>query len=193
VSRREAREARKKIKKLRGRDWTDIPAADRVLLRATADARDTVGSQIGIAFIALMIVAVAGAAIVYGVVELGPAIRAALGDGTRGWFVAQQVPGCQNPGCHWGGLFESLDQHVILRNVSYADADHAMRLGSVVPALFTGGDMVYAPGGSTGWLEPAVFLLIGIAVIAALLWYGPIRYVRHRLRDRQIHRDLQVG
>jgi hypothetical protein len=52
---------------------------------------------------------------------------------------------------------------------------------------------VYAPRGSAGWVEPAVFLLLGTAVIAALLWYGPVRYVRRRLRDRQIHCDLLVG
>jgi hypothetical protein len=192
VSRREARAARKKLKKLGG-NWKDIPAADRLVLRATADARETLGSEIGMAFLVTLIVAIAGVAIVYGVVELGPAIRAATGAGTRGWFVAQQMT-CENPGCHWGGSFESLGRHVILRNVSYADADPAMRTGSVVPALFPGGgDLVYAPGGSAGWVEPAVFLLLGTAVIAALLWYGPVRHVRRRLRDRRIRRDLLVG
>jgi hypothetical protein len=133
VSRREARAARKKLKQLRG-DWKDMPAADRLVLRATADARDTLRTEVGVALLVTLIVAVAGAAIAYGVVELGPAIRAATGAGTRGWFV-------------------------------------------------------YARGGSTGWVEPAVFLLLGSAVIVALLRYGPVRYVRRRLRDRQIRRD----
>ena len=74
VSRREARAARKKLKKLRG-DWKDIPAADRLVLRATADARGTLRVEIGSALLVTLIVAVAGAAIAYGVVELGPAIR----------------------------------------------------------------------------------------------------------------------
>ena len=48
-----------------------------------------------------------------------------------------------------------------------------MRAGSVVPALFPGGgDLVYAPGGSAGWVEPAVFLLLGSGVIVAMLRYG---------------------
>ena len=126
VSRREARAARKKLKKLRG-DWKDMPAADRLVLRATADARDTLRTEIGAALLVTLIVAVAGAAVVYGVVELGSAIRAATGAGTR--------------------------------------------------------------GGSAGWVEPAVLLLLGSAVIVALLWYGPVRHVRRRLRDRQIRRD----
>ena len=93
-------------------------------------------------------------------------------------------------GCHWAGSFESVGRHVIFRNVSYAGADPAMRASSVVPALFPGGgDLVYAPGGSAGWVEPAVFLLLGSAVIVALLRYGPVRYVRRRRRDRQIRRD----
>ena len=70
VSRREARAARKKLKKLRG-DWKDIPAADRLVLRATADARGTLRVEIGSALLVTLIVAVAGAAIAYGVVELG--------------------------------------------------------------------------------------------------------------------------
>ena len=192
VSRREARAARKKLKKLRG-DWKDIPAADRLVLRATADARDTLRVEIGSALLVTLIVAIAGAAIAYGVVELGPAIRAATGAGTRGWFVAHQMT-CETPGCHWGGSFESVGRHVILRNVGYADADPAMRAGSVVPALFPGGgDLVYAPGSSAGWVEPAVFLLLGSAVIVALLRYGLVPHVRRRLRDRQIRRDPLLG
>jgi hypothetical protein len=116
VSRREARAARKKLKKLRG-DWMDMPAADRLVLRATADARDTLRTEMGAALLVTLIVAIAGAAVVYGVVELGSAT-------------------------------------------------------------------------SAGWVEPAVFLLLGSAVIVALLWYGPVRHVRRRLRDRQIRRDL---
>jgi hypothetical protein len=116
VSRREARAARKKLKKLRG-DWMDMPAADRLVLRATADARDTLRTEMGAALLVTLIVAIAGAAVVYGVVELGSAT-------------------------------------------------------------------------SAGWVEPAVFLLLGSAVIVAMLWYGPVRHVRRRLRDRQIRRDL---
>jgi hypothetical protein len=193
VSRREARAAREKLKELGGNNWKDIPAADRLVLQATADARNTLGSEIGVALLVMLIVAAAGAAIAYGVIELGPAIRAATGAGTRGWFTPHQMA-CDSAGCQWGGSFESVGRHLILRNVSYADADPAMRAGSVVPALFPGGgDLVYAPRGSAGWVEPAVFLLLGTAVIVALLWYGPVRHVRRGLRDRQIRRDLQVG
>ena len=133
VSRREARAARKKLKTLRGSKWKDIPAAERLVLKATADAHNPLRIEIGVALIVTQIVVVAGAAIAYGVFELWSAIRAATGAGPR------------------------------------------------------------TPGGSAGWVEPAVFLLLGTAVIVALLWYGPVRNVRRRLRDRRLRRDLQVG
>jgi hypothetical protein len=193
VSRREARAAQKKLKKLRGTKWKEVPAADRLVLQATADARMTLGAEIKVALLAVLIVAAGAAAIAYGAVELVPAIRAATGAGTRGWFTAHQFA-CGLRGCHWGGSFEPAGQHPILRDVSYADADRAMRAGSVVPALLPGsGDFVYAPRGSSGWVAPTVFLLLGAAVVAAVLWYGVLRNVRRSLRLWRIRRGLPVG
>jgi hypothetical protein len=184
VSRREARAARKKLKTLRGSKWKNVPAADRLVLQAFADARMTLANEIRVAVLAVLIVAAAGAAIAYGVTELGPTMRAGTGAGTHGWFTAHRF-GCEIRGCHWGGSFESAGRHVILRNVGYADADPAMRAGSVVAALFPGGgDLVYAPRGSSGWVAPAVFLLLGVAVVAPVLWYGVVRNVRRSLRIR---------
>jgi len=133
VSRREARAARKKLKTLRGSKWQDIQAAERLVLKATADAHKPRRIEIGVALLVMQFVALAGAAIAYGVVELRSAIRAATGAGPR------------------------------------------------------------MPGGSAGWVEPAAFLLLGAAVMVALLWYGPVRQVRRRLRDRHVRRDLLAG
>ena len=75
----------------------------------------------------------------------------------------------------------------VRRDVTYGDADHGMHARSTIPALFPGGDFAYAASGSAGWIEPALFLLLGVAVIAFWLYRGPGRYLR-RLRDR---RDLR--
>jgi len=185
-SRREARQARKRLK---GRAWQEIPPAERVRLRTVVQARANVVNRRGGRVIAAFIVLAACAAVLYGVLELPPAIRAAAGRGTPGVFVARSVT-CDGAGCTWNGTFESATGRTLRRDVSYGDADPGMHAGSSIPALFPGGgEVVYAARGSAGWIEPALFLLIGVVVIALWLYRGPGRYLR-RLRDRRNLRGI---
>jgi hypothetical protein len=183
-SRREARQARKRLK---GRGWQEIPPAERVRLRTVVQARANVVNRRGARVIVAIIVLAACGAVFYGALELPPAIGAAVGRGTPGVFVAR-TEACDQVSCTWNGTFESATGRVLRRDVTYGDADRGMHAGNSVPALFPGGsDVVYAARGSAGWIEPALFLLLGVAVIAVWLYRGPGRYLR-RLRDR---RDLR--
>ena len=110
---------------------------------------------------------------------LGPAIRAAHGTGTPGVFTAQDQL-CTRAGCIWDGTFRS--DHGTILQADYGDAaPPGTHPGSSFPALWPGGSNdVYAAHGSTGWVQIVLVEVGALVLLAALVWYGPIRYIRKR-------------
>lgn len=118
-----------------------------------------------------------------GALGLGPALRAAQGSGTRGVFTAQSQTCDQS--CQWVGTFSS-GNHQLRAGVVYDDplppATHA---GSAVPALYPGGsNEVFAVRGSTTWRFYAALIPIAAVGLIGSLWFGPIRYLRRRPKNR---------
>jgi len=130
---------------------------------------------------------VAAAMLVAAPFALGPAFRAAHGTGTPGVFTAQEQH-CTRVGCIWDGTFRS--DHGTVLQADYGDAaPPGTHPGSSFPALWPGGSNdVYAAHGSTGWVQIVLLEAVVLAVLAALLWYGPIRYIRKRgWHARRVH------
>ncbi len=118
------------------------------------------------------------------VLGLGPALRAARGEGVRGEFTAQTLT-CGKI-CMWTGIFTS-DTGQVLTDVSYDDKLSAgTRPGSVVPALYPGGSSeVFAVHDSVAWHLYLVFIPLGVAGLIGSLWLGPIAYLRRKSGKRQ--------
>ena len=92
-----------------------------------------------------------------------PAVRAGLHDGTRGMWVATTRT-CHGSACAWTGQFVTPAGHVVVASVHYAGAIPAgTRAGTRVPALYTGGsNLVYPVAGSDLWIELVITLLVSI-------------------------------
>jgi hypothetical protein len=118
---------------------------------------------------------------------LGPVIRAAHGQGTPGVFTAQNQQ-CTRSGCIWNGTFRS-DHGTVLRDADYGDTAPAdTHPGSSFPALWPGGSNdVYAAHGSTAWIQFVLADVFSVVLLAAFVWYGPIRYLRKRARHNRAH------
>jgi len=89
---------------------------------------------------------------VYASIDIGPAVSAARGHGTRGFFVAR-TERCGRNGCSWSGLFRLPGGQVTRRGVNFFGSESGMHAGSVVPALDTGDVSGVFPGTATraGW------------------------------------------
>jgi hypothetical protein len=112
---------------------------------------------------------------------LGPAIGAAHGQGTPGVFTAQSEQ-CSRR-CTWYGTFRS-EPGTVLQNADYGDSAPAgTHAGSAFPALWPGGSNdVFAAHGSTSWIGLVFLDVFAVVVLAAIVWNGPIRYLRKRTR-----------
>jgi membrane protein implicated in regulation of membrane protease activity len=127
-----------------------------------------------------------------GALGLGPAIRAARGEGTRGVFTARTLS-CDRT-CSWTGTFTAGNRQVwpdVMYDGALPPATHP---GSIVPALYPGGSNdVFAVRGSTAWRIYAVLMPAASAGVLASLWFGPIRYLRLRRNDRSADGDICRG
>lgn len=125
--------------------------------------------------IRLAIGVAAAAGLIAAAQNMGPAVRAATHDGPRGtWVAAYQA--CGGSGhCSWRGTFVPADGKR-LADLSYSGDLRNVRIGTVIPARYTGGNTVYPPGGSALW----IFYLLGIVLCAlVLLWLGRGFIKRH--------------
>jgi hypothetical protein len=106
--------------------------------------------------------------------NMGPAVRAATHDGPRGtWVAAYQA--CSNGHCSWRGTFVPADGKR-LTDLSYSGHLHNVRIGTTMPARYTGGNTVYPLGGSALW----IFYSLGIVLCGlVLLWLGRGFIKRH--------------
>jgi hypothetical protein len=115
----------------------------------------------------------------FGGSHLGPAIRAAHGQGIRGTWVAQQC-GSGNGHCTWYGKFVLPDGTVALPSVSYGGHLTAVHAGLAVPALDSGaGNEVYPPSGSTQWVHDVIGLAGGAVVFVLMVGWWVIAWRRH--------------
>jgi hypothetical protein len=105
-------------------------------------------------------------------IGIGPAVSAARGHGTRGYFVAR-TERCDRNGCSWRGLFRLPGGQVTRRGVSFFGSESGMHAGNVVPALDTGDPVgVFPRHGDKSWLADLVVGAIGTAliVLSARAW-----------------------
>ena len=121
--------------------------------------------------VANVIKLVAGTAlVVFMGVSIGPALSAAQGHGTRGYFVAQ-AESCGRHGCTWSGKFRLPDGQVTRGGVNFDGGYSGMHVGSVVPALDTGAfSGVFPRHGSDDWLTDLAAGVFGIGIIGRTIW-----------------------
>ena len=118
----------------------------------------------------LLSLAVGVVVVVFVGVSIGPAISAAQGHGTRGYFVAQSES-CGRHGCTWRGEFRLPDGQVTRNDVGFEGSYASMQVGSVVPALDTGDfSNVFPRHGSTSWLFELAAGVFAIFLICRATW-----------------------
>lgn len=100
--------------------------------------------------------------------DVVPAVRAGLHDGTRGTWVATTRT-CHGSACVWTGKFVTPGGHVLVASAHYADPiPVGTSAGTSVPALYTGdSSLVFPTAGSDLWIELVIALL---ASILGLYW-----------------------
>ncbi len=119
--------------------------------------------------------ALAAMAIVGVAFAIGPAISAARGDGTPGWFTNTNLQCMRRAGCSWVGTFVSKSGHQVVPGVAYDGSLPAgTPPGERIPAIYPGLHAVFPPHGSYYWI-PAILLMIVVGgAVALLLWISPL-------------------
>lgn len=130
--------------------------------------------------------------LVVGSLALGPAIRAAGGEGVRGVFEAQQRSCSSKGGCIWTGTFTSGNGQVVVPDVTYEDSmPPGTHAGTVEPARYPGSNEAFAIQESTSWLQIVILMIFAIAGLAVIGWVGPLRYLRRRRGE--LRRDTSMS
>lgn len=117
--------------------------------------------------------------------EIGPAVRAASGDGTAGYYIPQHQS--TGRGALWSGEFRLPDGTVLIQDTGILDVSPGtLRAGVPVAARDTGnGNGVYPRDDPYAWHGPAAFLATAAwlcaAALAAIIGQG-IRWRRGRVR-----------
>jgi hypothetical protein len=135
---------------------------------------------LGMLVVLVLIPVIGLSALVGGAISIVPAVRAAAGHGTRGYFVAGSEF-CGRYGCSWAGEFKLPGGRVTRRDVTFDGSHHGMRVGSVVPALDTGdASDVFPRHGSRRWIADVLMTPAGAAVLVLWVWRVPLRAIRRR-------------
>jgi hypothetical protein len=128
------------------------------------------------------------ALIVFGVPGIGPAWTAHSGGGTAGTFTAVRQS-CGKRSCAWYGDFRPTGGSVTRQDVAIGDGGTKINAaGDVVPAVDTGGRVIYPPGGGNDiWLLLA--LVAAGPVLLVVYFFTTIRpawrwWRRRAKRDR---------
>jgi uncharacterized membrane protein YfcA len=118
--------------------------------------------------------------------DIVPAVRAGLHDGTRGTWVATSRT-CHGSACVWTGKFLAAGGHVVVTSAHYAGPIPAgTRTGTSVPALFTGSSgLVFPTAGSDLWIELVIALL---ASVLGLYWASRQWWARYLRKLRKVGR-----
>lgn len=119
-----------------------------------------------------------------GASQFGPALAAAGGHGTAGYFVAE-AENCDKGRCGWTGNFVAPDGQVTLRNVGFMGPHGTLYRGARLAALDSGdADEVYARHGSRDWMADLAFIVVGVIGFGLWAWRVPYRTAR-RLAHRE--------
>jgi hypothetical protein len=111
-------------------------------------------------------------------INLPPAINAALGHGTRGSFTAEQYQTSAKGGGTWSGTFKPANNGPAVTDVTFNGLS-GVQQGSVVPALYDGGQ-AFTAHGSTEWLVESLILLFALGMLVVWVRRVPLRHVRQR-------------
>ncbi len=118
----------------------------------------------------------AAMAIVAVAFAVGPAISAARGGGTPGWFINAYQQCLRRMGCSWVGTFVSRSGHQVVPRVDYDGSLPAgTPPGARIPAIYPGGlHAVFPPHGSYYWIPAILLMLLAGGAVAFLLWISPL-------------------
>jgi hypothetical protein len=123
--------------------------------------------------------------------HLGPALRAAHGDGTRGTWIAEQCTGGKSGECAWYGEFVLPNGTVALPYVKYAGTVTPGYTGQTLPALDSGAtDEVYPVGGTDRWILDVLGVVAGGLALPLLI--GRWLFVLYR-RVRSRHQATRLA
>ena len=120
--------------------------------------------------------------------QLGPAIRAGHGEGTRGEFTLQQYD-CGRFSCTWAGVFVADKGRLTLQDAAFSGhVPSGARPGVTVPALYSGDPgTVYPVSGSNAWIADIALLAVDVLVVALcggiVVWAIRLSRGRQHLRD----------
>ncbi len=133
------------------------------------------------AFRWVIVPAVAILLIIVGAMGIGPAAAAALGHGTRGYFVPEQLR-CGS-GCSWLGDFMLPGGRITRYDVSLDNPHGPLSLDQPVPALDTGAQgTVFPPNGGRLWILFLIELVAGTAIAGLWTWRVLVRRLWRRRR-----------
>jgi hypothetical protein len=108
--------------------------------------------------------------------ELGPAWSAHLGHGQRGTWTVTQVL-CSGKRCNDLGTFVSANGSDIRVGIGISRGS-SLGVGGSLPAIDTGGDVVYPAGGGPDWLIYTIMPPVLILLCAVWAWTVPLAVMR---------------
>lgn len=118
-------------------------------------------------------------------ISFGPALAAAGGHGTAGYFVAE-AEHCDRGSCGWSGDFVTLDGRDTRRNVSYVGPHGTLYPGARLAALDTGGPSeVYPRHESRTWMVDLAGIVAAGLGLGLWAWLVPYQAARQRARRRE--------
>lgn len=140
------------------------------------------GTQVVTTVALVLFLGIGVACLLQGLAGVRPALRAAEGAGTAGFFVPRSEA-C-GKSCTWYGDFRLPDGLVTLRNVTLADAGAAVAVGVPVSARDTGGNgTVYPRHDPSGWAGPMIEFVMGVLISALFLILVAGQWVRRPLSE----------
>ncbi|MGY4928387.1 hypothetical protein [Streptomyces sp. 900105755] len=111
-----------------------------------------------------------------------PALSAHDGHGQHGRWTATDIL-CSHHGCNEVGTFLSANGSDRRTRISMSGSPD-LAIGESVPAVDTGGDEIYPPGGGAAWWHDLIGVIAAGLAGAAWLWALPVRVLRQRRRNR---------
>jgi hypothetical protein len=139
------------------------------------------------------VVAALSLLLLYGsLAHIGPAVRAGLHEGTRGYWVVTSRTCNSRKACVWNGRFVLPSGHVQVASIQYQGTlPAAIHAGMRVPVLYPGGSLVFPATGSDLWIS----LTVAIVVALLGLYWSTHRWVAGYLRQRHdsTHLAAPVG
>jgi hypothetical protein len=181
MSRESAARRQKASRRAAGRARAE-PAAgslarrDQRRLRAIARARELASRRRHREFRHVVIVVLSGvaaAAVVGAALGFGPAVEAAVGNGTVGTFVVSGYQCPRRGACRWVGTFEA--RRDVVHDAAYqGNLALDTQPGTRIPARYPGFGQTYALHGSHTWASDLVLMLFIGAVAGFLVWLSPL-------------------